>query len=584
MYLQSITIKNFRNIKEATCKFNAGLNLIVGPNDSGKTAIIDAIRLVLRQIVDDYFRISPDDFNNPNSEINVDMVFSYDSCTNETLIMESAMFSEYLSFNSSNKPELNIWYTVKNNEKDIKFPSFKVGPKKEVAIDMDARCRENLKVVYLKPLRDAENELKAKQGSRISKILNNHSDITNAKDELVKILEDFRDKSEEFFDKGEGSEIKDEIKRLLDIFDEQATINNKDIKFGPTEKLDHLRTLERIALYYPDLPHPGLGTLNMIFIAAELLHLNTQKTPKLILVEEIEAHLHPQRQLKIIKALQDESKEKGIQMILSTHSPNLASILEIERLTICHDGQFYSLAKNETMLLDDNYAYLARFLDVTKANLFFARGVILVEGTTEQFIVPEIAKIIGHNLTHHGISVVSTHNLGFEHFVNIFKRKNKPFNSVPIAVITDADKRGRARIDNYINQIKDEENSIDCFVGDQLSSEKDISKNRGTTFEKIILSKTTHVKKIYIDTYNSHKKKISAQLQAGNDVNFLYSRIEKLKAPLAQEISKALSELSDGEKNEYKAEIETSLSYIVQAIKFVIPKQDIASNSNTQTS
>lgn len=582
MYLKSIKIQNFRNIKQAQCQFNAGLNLIVGPNDSGKTAIIDAIRLVLRQIVDDYFRISPDDFNDSNSEITIDMVFSYENCTDEARIIESAMFSEYLSFNSANKPELNVWYNIKSNEKDIKFPSFKVGPTKEVAIDMDARCRENLKVVYLRPLRDAENELKAKQGSRISKILNNHSDIATAKDDLVKLLKDFKDKSEEFFDNGKGNAITAEVKRLLDIFDEQATTKRKDIKFGPTEKLDHLRTLERIALYYPDLPHPGLGTLNMIFIAAELLHLNIQKTPKLILVEEIEAHLHPQRQLKIIKALQEESK-KGIQMILTTHSPNLASILEVERLNICHDGQFYSLAKKETKLLDDNYAYLARFLDVTKANLFFARGVILVEGSTEQFIIPEFAKILGYNFVDNGISVVTTNNLGFEHFVNIFKRKVSPLNPIPVAVITDADTRSQGRMSRYTQQIKDESNNINCFVGEQLSSEIDISKNRGTTFEKIILTKTNCLKKAYIDIYNSHKKKRSALLKPEANANFLYSRIEKMKAPLAQEMAKFLSELSESDRVAYKEEIENHLKYIVDAIKFVMPKQGTVGNAELPT-
>ena len=145
MYLKSIKICNFRNIKEAECKFNAGLNLIVGPNDSGKTAIIDAIRLVLRQIVDDYFRTSQDDFYDPNLEISIDMVFSYDNCGAATQLSESSLFAEYLSFNSQNKPELNIWYSVKSGEKDIKFPSFKVGPTKEHGVDMDARCRENLK-------------------------------------------------------------------------------------------------------------------------------------------------------------------------------------------------------------------------------------------------------------------------------------------------------------------------------------------------------------------------------------------------------------------------------------------------------
>ena len=141
-------------------------------------------------------------------------------------------------------------------------------------------------------------------------------------------------------------------------------------------------------------------------------------------------------------------------MILTTHSPNLASIIQIERLNICHEGKIYSLAKGKTDLSDNNYAYLARFLDVTKANLFFARGVLLVEGPTEQLIIPEFAKILGYNVTDYGISVISINNLGFENFVNIFKRKDNLNNQIPIAVVTDADKRGVSKIKKYIFKLK----------------------------------------------------------------------------------------------------------------------------------
>lgn len=586
MYLKFIKIKNFRKIKDAECRFNPGLNLIVGPNDSGKTAVIDAIRFVLRQVVDDYTRISEDDFNEKNQEIAIDIVFSFDDCDEGKIIQKSAFFAEYLSFIEKNKPELRIWYSIKNNEQDIKFPEFKVGPTKDVAIDMDTRCRENLRVVYLRPLRDAENELKAKQGSRISKILRNHKEIIAAEDELIQLLKNFKDASEEFFNSGKGKNIRDEIDRLLKIFDEQANLQNKNIKFGPTEKLDScLKTLEKLALYYDELPRPGLGTLNMIFIAAELLHLNTQKAPKLILVEEIEAHLHPQRQLKIIKALQEESK-KGIQMILTTHSPNLASVIEVERLNICYDGQFYSLAKNRTELEGENYSYLGRFLDVTKANIFFAQGVILVEGPTEQLLIPEFAKILGYNLTDYGISIISTNNLGFEHFVNIFKRKEAPYNQIPIAVITDADKRQKVAIDTYVTEIKDNNNRVMCFVGEQLYSDSDLGldDNKKTTFEKIIFKNTTKLKDLYIQAYNSLKSR-TENATVEMDIEQLYKKMDTEKAPIAQEVAQRLSETQDvSARSDIKKEIKDTLKYIKDAIEFIIPKQTAIEGNSASVS
>lgn len=583
MYLKSIKIKNFRKIENAECLLKPGLNLIIGPNDSGKTAVIDAIRLILKQIVDDYSRINIEDFRDINLEINIDLIFSFDDCKNDSNLLEqSALFAEYLSF-VNNKPELNIWFNVISNENDIKFPSFKVGPTKEVAVDMDARCKDNLKVVYLRPLRDAEIELKARQGSRISKILNKRSDIIASKSELIDFLKKFKTSSEEFFETGgRGEDIKKEIERLLKAFDEQSHIQKKEIKIGPTEfsKNDDqnlLRVLERISLYYETMPKPGLGTLNIIFIAAELLHLNTQFAPRLLLIEEIEAHLHPQRQLKIIKSLQNESIKKGVQMILTTHSPNLASVTQVDRLNICYDGKFYSLAKGQTELADKNYDYLGRFLDVTKANLFFAQGVLLVEGPTEQLLIPEFARIIGYDLTDYGISVISTNNLGFDHFINIFKRKIAPLNQIPVAIVTDADKKKSSDIDNYIVGIKDIDNMVNCFVGDQLYSDEELKseESNSSTFEKIIFKNTTKLKELYIESFNyinGNVENMAREMESEK----LYKRIYKVKAPIAQEMAQRLSDIVNKNEtaliDEIKKEIKDKLAYIFNAVNFIIPK------------
>ena len=46
MFLKNFLIKNFRAIKEAFFTFDKGLNIIIGENNSGKTAIIDALRVI----------------------------------------------------------------------------------------------------------------------------------------------------------------------------------------------------------------------------------------------------------------------------------------------------------------------------------------------------------------------------------------------------------------------------------------------------------------------------------------------------------------------------------------------------------
>jgi len=77
----------------------------------------------------------------------------------------------------------------------------------------------------------------------------------------------------------------------------------------------------------------GLGSLNKLYMAAEFLLLNQSKGRdlKLALIEELEAHLHPQAQLKVIDALQRNNTFKG-QLILTTHSTTLASKIALDNL------------------------------------------------------------------------------------------------------------------------------------------------------------------------------------------------------------------------------------------------------------
>ena len=47
MYLEKLTIQNFRSINFLELKFHSGLNIIIGENNSGKSAIIDVLRITL---------------------------------------------------------------------------------------------------------------------------------------------------------------------------------------------------------------------------------------------------------------------------------------------------------------------------------------------------------------------------------------------------------------------------------------------------------------------------------------------------------------------------------------------------------
>ena len=68
MFLGSVEFWDFRKYKSnddspgLTVKLQNGMNLIVGENDAGKTAIIDGIKLLLGTLSDDYDKIIDTDF------------------------------------------------------------------------------------------------------------------------------------------------------------------------------------------------------------------------------------------------------------------------------------------------------------------------------------------------------------------------------------------------------------------------------------------------------------------------------------------------------------------------------------------
>jgi putative ATP-dependent endonuclease of OLD family len=158
------------------------------------------------------------------------------------------------------------------------------------------------------------------------------------------------------------------------------------------------------------------------------------------LIEEPEAHLHAQRQLKIMKFLQNQSENKGLQILITTHSPNLASAIKLNNLVIVKNGKAYALTEELTKLTKSDYEFLERFLDVTKANLFFAKGLMIVEGDAENLLIPTLASLLNLDFTDNGVSIVNVGGVGLSRYARIFQRidEDNPLD-IPVACVTDSD-------------------------------------------------------------------------------------------------------------------------------------------------
>ena len=153
--------------------------------------------------------------------------------------------------------------------------------------------------------------------------------------------------------------------------------------------------------------------------------------------------------MQVIESLQ---KQENIQLILSTHSPNLASKVELENIILCENNNAFPLGREYTKLDNDDYIFLEKFLDTTKANLFFAKGIIMVEGWAEEILLSSLAKSIGIDLTAKGVSVINIGHTGFDHYSKIFLRNENPTMKIPVAVVTDSDIREYEKVDDGIKK------------------------------------------------------------------------------------------------------------------------------------
>ncbi|MFA6832185.1 MAG: AAA family ATPase [Bacteroidaceae bacterium] len=464
MYLSILRLWNFRKYSVGSgddpgleVHFQNGVNVLIGENDSGKTAIVDAIRYVLKTQSGEFIQFDDKDFyqdsdGNRKDEFKIECVFDG---LNE---QDSGLFWEWLSWNDDKTIYLlKVWLYVKRKDNVI-MPTFSAGIDGQTD-RMDSEARELLKVVYFKPLRDALTDMTHGYKSRLAQILGAHelfktqkdAQGNNAKHKLQTDYEQLKNEIENYFRVGgNGEGITGEINNFLrEHFLLNGDPRNAVIKLTGGELTEILRLLDLIM----EGNKSGLGTLNLLCIAAEMLLFNNQKKGlKLALVEELEAHLHPQYQLRLIEYI--SSQQKNEQFILSTHSITLASKIKIENLIVLKGKEALPMSSKYTLMRPADYKFLERFLDATKANLFFAKGLIMVEGDAENLLIPAIAQLIGKNLYQYGVSVVNVGSTAYKRYVSIFKRKDGKSFGIPIAVVSDLDVRALEYYDDNCNDRK----------------------------------------------------------------------------------------------------------------------------------
>jgi len=577
MHLSTLKIRNFRkfgseseifidkNLRnpDLEVSFMKWLNILIWENDSGKTAIIDAIKLVLKTHSIERIKLEDEDFYKETNKLRIECRFD-DLCPEE-----AKNFTEWLGIEWEwVDAKIYLKIILEAQKKNGKILPFDINAWADnIWYPLNAEAKEYLKTTYLKPLRDASGELAPKRWSRLSQILQGHEIFKdkNENHELVELFWEFKDKIDGFFSTGRSWE---NIKKYLDSLLKDFFWKEQISKFEITDqKLKNI--LETLKLILDDWKL-WLWSHNLLFIASELLNLErtNRNGARIGLIEELEAHLHPQAQMRVIESLQDK---KDVQFILTTHSPNIASKVKLENLIICTNdttwkSNIFPMGNLYTKLDESGYVFLEKFLDVTKSNLFFANGIIFVEGWAEEILLPILAKKIWVDLTKKGVSIVNVWSTAFLKYSKIFQRNNIPHINIPVSIVTDNDIYPDMEQNKKIKQESknttlrwNEDQLVKVFMGEDWTLEWALFKSPSISIHFKNVVKNIHSGTLEFQNNQTFEQKLIEKLKDKSlkKTEIAYQLAQMLQDDLKKDVSEILIDEND-----------QNIKYLINAIKY----------------